>query len=81
MIEKILQYLILFDNWSKINFKCKINLGTLLIIEGAEGQCGGNNVKTELFRTISRDRNGNIVSQTFDNTDRKHKIYAIEIHT
>ena len=70
---------ILSDNWNWFYFNCTIILGTLLIIEGAEGQCGGNNVKTELFRTISRDGNGNVISQTFDNTDRK-EIYDLEIH-
>jgi len=37
---------------------------SILIIEGAEGECGGNNVKTELFRFTSTDRDGNIISQT-----------------
>merc|ERR1711962_329814 len=40
---------------------------SILIIDGAEGECGGNNVKTELFRFTSTDRAGNIISQTFEN--------------
>jgi len=39
---------------------------SILIIEGAEGNCGGNNVKTELFRFTSTDAAGNIISQTLE---------------
>jgi len=39
---------------------------SILIIEGAEGNCGGNNVKTELFRFTSTDGDGNIISQTLE---------------
>jgi len=39
---------------------------SILIIEGAEGECGGNNVKTELFRLTSTDAAGNILSQTLE---------------
>jgi len=42
---------------------------SILIIEGAEGNCGGNNVKTELFRFTSTDREGNIISQTLEYLD------------
>ena len=30
-------------------------------IQGAEGNCGGENVKTELFKTITVDPEGNIL--------------------
>ena len=39
---------------------------TLLIVEGAEGECGGNNVKTELFRFTSMDANGNVKYQKLE---------------
>jgi len=39
---------------------------TLLQIDGAEGNCGGNNVKTELFRTITLDPQGNVLSEKFE---------------
>jgi len=44
---------------------------TLLIIEGAEGNCGGNNVKTELFRMTTVDGKGNILSQKLEYTNGK----------
>jgi len=43
-----------------------VNPHSILIIEGAEGNCGGNNVKTELFRFTSTDGDGNIISQTLE---------------
>jgi len=47
---------------------------SILIIDGAEGECGGNNVKTELFRFTSTDREGNIISQTFENMNGNNTI-------
>ena len=41
-------------------------LGTTLIIEGAEGECGGNNVKTELFRFTSINKKGDITSRSVE---------------
>jgi len=38
----------------------------LLIIEGAEGDCGGNIVQTELFRISTVDVDGNVESQYID---------------
>jgi len=43
-----------------------VHPNSILIIEGAEGNCGGNNVKTELFRFTSTDGNGNIISQKLE---------------
>lgn len=36
---------------------------TLLQIQGAEGNCGDNNVKTELFKSITMDGKGNVLSE------------------
>jgi len=36
---------------------------TLLQIQGAEGNCGDNNVKTELFKSITLDGEGNVLSE------------------
>jgi len=36
---------------------------TLLQIQGAEGNCGDNNVKTELFKSITMDGEGNVLSE------------------
>lgn len=46
-----------------------VNAHSILIIEGAEGNCGGNNVKTELFRFTSTNGDGNIISQTLEYFD------------
>merc|ERR1712038_272064 len=43
-----------------------VNPNSILIIDGVEGNCGGNNVKTELFRFTSTDGAGNIISQTLE---------------
>ena len=40
----------------------------LLIIEGAQGDCGGNVVHTELFRITTVDDDGNVESQYIDTT-------------
>jgi len=39
---------------------------TLLQINGAEGNCGGNNVKTEMFQTITFDPEGKKISEVFE---------------
>merc|ERR1712223_1808434 len=39
---------------------------TLLIIEGAEGDCADNNVKTEMFRIKTVDPEGNVISQKLE---------------
>jgi len=39
---------------------------TLLQIQGAEGNCGGENVKTELFKFITVDPEGNILSEKME---------------
>jgi len=41
-----------------------VDAHSLLIIEGAEGECGGNNVKTELFRFTTINANGKVTNQT-----------------
>merc|ERR1712136_156069 len=43
-----------------------VDAHSILIIEGAEGECGGNNVKTELFKLTSVDENGNVIKQTLE---------------
>merc|ERR1712126_261604 len=49
--------------------EAKVPPYTLLQIQGAEGDCGGNNVKTELFKTITLDSDGNILSEIIEKFD------------
>lgn len=49
--------------------EAKVPPYTLLQIQGAEGDCGGNNVKTELFRTITMDRGGSVLSEIVEKFD------------
>ena len=37
-----------------------------MVIEGAQGDCGGNIVKTELFKITTVDGDGNIEDQYID---------------
>ena len=41
----------------------------MLQIQGAEGNCGGENVKTELFKTITVDPEGNILFEKVEKFD------------
>merc|ERR1712126_134913 len=54
-----------------------VDAHSLLIIEGAEGDCGGNNVKTELFRFTSMDANGNVISQKLEYMNGNQTIGTI----
>jgi len=54
-----------------------VDAHSLLIIEGAEGECGGNNVKTELFRFTSMDANGNVISQKLEYMNGNQTIGTI----
>jgi len=51
---------------------------TLLQINGAEGNCGDNNVKTELFKTITWDPEGNFISETLEFPDNSDPLGRIE---
>ena len=44
-------------------------LDTLLQIQGAEGNCGGENVTTDLFKTITVDPEGNILFEKVEKFD------------
>jgi len=52
-------------------FQVSVNVPpyTLLQIQGAEGNCGGENVKTELFKTITVDQEGNEISVKVEKFD------------
>jgi len=53
---------------------------TLVQINGAEGNCGGNNVKTELFQTITLDPEGNILSEELEKFEA-HPDYSISLES
>jgi len=61
----------------KFHVETIVNPRSLLIIDGAEGECGGNNVKTELFRFTSVDGTGNIISQTLENFNGNETLKLI----
>ena len=50
----------------------------MLIIEGAEGDCGGNIVQTELFIITTVDGDGNVESQYINTTTVNTENILIE---